>query len=341
MSGTPDPDGFGMIHADDALAALGRELFQQNQCEEPYPSGGPMRAAAGSTTQYHPYLQMDSRNVSSDQQAVSIPVQTTKLEPQMEHQRLPTHITAADTAATPMSLMHALMPPMHMAVQPCHLGIPQSATPQSVMPPPPGQPPQGLWMPMNNFQMLCSLAGSRRDGDAMLQQPVISQPAAPPMIRSSLQLQHLQHNQLHQQHLQPPVLQQQLQQTRMKASQPESTNEFVAPTGNSTSTVGMPAPFLRSFEDTERFLDEASAEVLGPSVHNAYKCGYCGEVKLTASVGATADRRVRIRCKCGGKKVDGQPRMHAMWHPVPVPDPHLVPSLVPVPGAKSGMSPSQ
>ena len=84
MSGTPDPDGFGMIHADDALAALGRELFQPNQCEEPYPSGGPMRGAAGSTTQYHPYLQMDSRNVSSDQQAVSIPVQTSKLEPKME-----------------------------------------------------------------------------------------------------------------------------------------------------------------------------------------------------------------------------------------------------------------
>ena len=71
----------------------------------------------------------------------------------------------------------------------------------------------------------------------------------------------------------------------MKASQPESTNQFVAPTGNSTSTVVMPAPFRRSFEDTERFLDEASAEVLGPSVHNAYECGYCGEIKLTASVG--------------------------------------------------------
>merc|ERR1719253_460070 len=115
---------------------------------------------------------------------------------------------------------------------------------------------------MNNFQMLCSLAGPRRDADAILQQPVISQPAAPPMIRSSLQLQHLQHNQLHQQHLQQQVLQQQLQQTRMKASQSENANQSVASTGNSMSTVGMPAPFRRSFEDTERFLDEASAEVL-------------------------------------------------------------------------------
>ena len=147
MSGTPDPDGFGMIHVDlsaDALAALGLEL----SCEEPYLSGGPMRGAAGSTTQYHPYLQMDSRNVCSDQQAVSIAVPTTtKLELKMEQQqRLPTHITAADTAATPMSLMHTLMQPMHMIVQPCHLGIPQSATPQSVMPPPPAQPPQGRWL---------------------------------------------------------------------------------------------------------------------------------------------------------------------------------------------------
>ena len=131
MSGTP---GFGMIHADlsaDALAALGLKLFQQNQCEEPYPSGGPIRGAAGSPTQYHPYLQMDSRNVCSDQQAVSIAVPTTtKLELKMEQQqRLPTHITAADTAATPVSLMHTLTQPMHMGVQPCHLGIPQSATP--------------------------------------------------------------------------------------------------------------------------------------------------------------------------------------------------------------------
>lgn len=122
---------------------------------------------------------------------------------------------------------------------------------------------------MDNFQMLCPLAGSRRDGDATLQQPVISQPAAPPMIRSSPQL----HNQLHQQHLQQQVLQQQLQQTRMKASQPESKNQFVAPTGNSTSTVVMPAPFRKSFEDTQRFLDGASAEVLGPSVHNALNVG--------------------------------------------------------------------
>ena len=128
MSGTP---GFGMIHADlsaDALAALGLKLFQQNQCEEPYLSGGPMRGAAGSTTQYHPYLQMDSRNVCSDQQAVSIAVPTTtKLELKMEQQqRLPTHITATDTAATPILLMHTLMQPMHMIVQPCHLSLPQS-----------------------------------------------------------------------------------------------------------------------------------------------------------------------------------------------------------------------
>ena len=61
--------------------------------------------------------------------SIAVPT-TTKLELKMEQQqRLPTHITAADTAATPVSLMHTLMQPMHMIVQPCHLGIPQSATP--------------------------------------------------------------------------------------------------------------------------------------------------------------------------------------------------------------------
>eukprot|EP00656_Telonema_subtile_P048108 TRINITY_DN5652_c0_g1_i2.p1 TRINITY_DN5652_c0_g1~~TRINITY_DN5652_c0_g1_i2.p1 ORF type:complete len:179 (+),score=21.31 TRINITY_DN5652_c0_g1_i2:164-700(+) len=45
-----------------------------------------------------------------------------------------------------------------------------------------------------------------------------------------------------------------------------------------------------------------------------YRCGYCGAVKPSTSVGS--DGRVRIRCKCGGKHRDGKPRMHAMWNPV-------------------------
>jgi len=42
-----------------------------------------------------------------------------------------------------------------------------------------------------------------------------------------------------------------------------------------------------------------------------YSCGYCGQVKVSASAGING--RVRIRCDCGGKNRDNIPRMHAMW----------------------------
>lgn len=42
-----------------------------------------------------------------------------------------------------------------------------------------------------------------------------------------------------------------------------------------------------------------------------YQCGYCGERKISTSAGG--DGRVRIRCDCGGKHSDGEPRMHAKW----------------------------
>merc|ERR1711935_459478 len=72
-------------------------------------------------------------------------------------------------------------------------------------------------------------------------------------------------------------------------------------------------PFMRSIEATEKFLNEASETCeLGPSLYTAYECGYCGQTKLTTAAGS-GDGRVRIRCKCGGKRLDGEPRMHAMW----------------------------
>jgi len=42
-----------------------------------------------------------------------------------------------------------------------------------------------------------------------------------------------------------------------------------------------------------------------------YQCGYCKVNKVSTSTGG--DGRVRIRCECGGKHQDGQPRMHAKW----------------------------
>lgn len=49
-----------------------------------------------------------------------------------------------------------------------------------------------------------------------------------------------------------------------------------------------------------------------PVVAPTYSCGYCGELKTSASSGA--DGRVKIRCECGGKHQDGKIRMHATWH---------------------------
>lgn len=45
-----------------------------------------------------------------------------------------------------------------------------------------------------------------------------------------------------------------------------------------------------------------------------YQCGYCHHIRTSAS--ACSDGRVRIRCACGGKHRDGNPRMHAFWKPV-------------------------
>ena len=70
---------------------------------------------------------------------------------------------------------------------------------------------------------------------------------------------------------------------------------------------------VASNQTREKFLNEASETCeLGPSLYTAYECGYCGQTKLTTAAGS-GDGRVRIRCKCGGKRLDGEPRMHAMW----------------------------
>ena len=45
-----------------------------------------------------------------------------------------------------------------------------------------------------------------------------------------------------------------------------------------------------------------------------YSCGYCGQIKSSASTGK--DGRIRIRCECGGKYRDNTSRMHAMWNVV-------------------------
>ena len=44
----------------------------------------------------------------------------------------------------------------------------------------------------------------------------------------------------------------------------------------------------------------------------SYICGYCGTVKTSQAAGSDG-KGVRIRCGCGGKHRDNQPRMHANW----------------------------
>ena len=42
-----------------------------------------------------------------------------------------------------------------------------------------------------------------------------------------------------------------------------------------------------------------------------YQCGYCKAEKVSSSTGR--DGHIRIRCSCGGKHGDRNPRMHAKW----------------------------
>ena len=40
-----------------------------------------------------------------------------------------------------------------------------------------------------------------------------------------------------------------------------------------------------------------------------FKCGHCGQIKMTTS--GSTNGRTRIRCECGGHLRDGIPRMHS------------------------------
>ena len=49
--------------------------------------------------------------------------------------------------------------------------------------------------------------------------------------------------------------------------------------------------------------------------NNMYTCAYCGQIKTSFSGSAdSGNRRVRIRCECGGRYRDGKLRMHCSWN---------------------------
>lgn len=136
----------------------------------------------------------------------------------------------------------------------------------------------GIWLPNHDFQRLCALAGIQAGG---AQLPSVSQ--------TLMQLQD------------PPQFEQQLQRL-------SNQNHQVLPNQWSSHFAS------RSLDEIEKFLDEATVEV--PQWKSMYECIYCGNVKETTSSQGASDGRVKIRCKCGGKRGDGQARMHTMWRPV-------------------------
>jgi len=62
-------------------------------------------------------------------------------------------------------------------------------------------------------------------------------------------------------------------------------------------------------QSSENSLHRASSGPVEGMRH--FMCTYCNRKKSSASKGQ--DGRVRIRCECGGKHKDGEPRMHALW----------------------------
>eukprot|EP00656_Telonema_subtile_P056321 TRINITY_DN8967_c0_g1_i2.p1 TRINITY_DN8967_c0_g1~~TRINITY_DN8967_c0_g1_i2.p1 ORF type:complete len:241 (-),score=22.22 TRINITY_DN8967_c0_g1_i2:45-767(-) len=78
----------------------------------------------------------------------------------------------------------------------------------------------------------------------------------------------------------------------------------VAPTGCNGQLSAQPG--------TDGYMRSKAHEARG--VEQKYLCGYCANVRTSAS--ACGDGRVRIRCNCGGKHKDGTLRMHANWSPL-------------------------
>lgn len=101
-------------------------------------------------------------------------------------------------------------------------------------------------------------------------------------------------------------------QIQLSQLQPQVAAQLRA-AGTQSRPINWPISSFRTFEETEKFLNDSVTEFPEPSnVYTPYECGYCGEVKMTTA-SRSDDGRVRIRCKCGGKRMDGEVRMHAMW----------------------------
>ena len=280
MADSIDPDG--VIHAE-YLLALGRELLHQNQSEPNnlmMCEGGPMGRPAPpsmqfSTHPYHPAFQTnaphpDLHRHSSHRNAAP------KLEPFIE-QQAPMHSAPAafqDPMAAvimshpgvPLSKLQNVTQPNEMS-QPLNMNMHHPATVQ--------QDANGIWLPDYDFQSLCALAGVHSGG---VQLSMASHPAAPPCVtmqtqqQLELQLRHRLHEQL------SGCMQLQAQ---VDAVQHHHMPQFAADVGARTV---VPAPFTRSFEETEKFLEEleTQSEILLP-IQTSYECLYCFEIRETTA----------------------------------------------------------
>ena len=107
-----------------------------------------------------------------------------------------------------------------------------------------------------------------------------------------------------------------------------STGDSDAPATPAALSIKSSMP-LESSRAHKRKISEAGEST--PTYHRAkahkgrgceqdYICSYCKKVKTSTSAGS--DGRVRIRCECGGQRMDGKSRLHAAWVAV---DAHLKP----------------
>jgi len=309
MADSIDPDG--VIHAE-YLLALGRELLQQNESEpnDLMCQGGPMARPVAPSMQFstHPYLPSFQPNAPHPDLHRRSSHRTTapQLEPKIEQQApmlsapvpfqepMAAGIMSHPAVQCNFSRLQNVTQPNQISQPPLNMNMRQPSTGQ--------QDPNGVWLPDYDFQSLCALAGVQAGGGQL---PMVSHPAAPPNVtmqtqqQLELQMQHRLHEQLR--------LQVQ-QQAQVERAQHHLMPHFAADVGALTV---VPAPFTRSFEETEKFLEETQSDILLP-VQTSYECLYCFAVKETTAGG----NRVRIRCKCGGKRKDGTARMHTMWRPV-------------------------
>jgi len=110
------------------------------------------------------------------------------------------------------------------------------------------------------------------------------------------------------------------------------TDALRTPADHASSMTVKSSRWKRKTEDDEGSHNYQRAKAhKGRGSEQDYICSYCKKVKTSTSAGS--DGRVRIRCECGGQRMDGKSRLHAAWVPV---DPSKKPVRVTPPARPPG-----